>query len=87
MEAVFPILALLACPLLMGGCMWMMTRSKSRSKPEPSAATLASVAELRTEQRRLAAEIERLEHSEAPRRGEEDAGAAPSPQGEVVGRS
>ncbi len=66
MEPILPALALLACPLMMGACMWMMSRSRSGSRVEPVSEEAApSIAALRAEQRRLAAEIERLEMTKA----------------------
>ena len=69
MENVLLTLAVLACPLGMGACMWLMARGmrRDRAKAEPEAPP--SIDQLRHEQRRLESEIERLERehgSEAP---------------------
>lgn len=64
MEALIPTLALLACPVGMGVMMWFMMRG-SKSRSAHTGARSASVAELREEQRRLAAEIDHLEDRSA----------------------
>ncbi len=68
MEAILPALALLACPVIMGACMWIMSRSHRRPGVEPMRKEAApSIVELRAEQRRLVHEIERLEAAELDR--------------------
>ena len=66
MEFLAP-LALLACPVGMGLMMWFMSRGMTDRKrgPEPG-----SIDDLRTEQARLSAQIERLEGT----------GTAPTPE-------
>lgn len=59
MASIAPILtplALLACPIGMGLMMWFMGKGMMGGKKDE-----ATVAELREEQRRLSAEVERLE--------------------------
>ena len=60
-------LALLVCPIAMGAMMWMMARGMMGGKDDGSD---DGVEELRAEQARLSAEIERLERERAlePRR-------------------
>jgi hypothetical protein len=64
MQNVLLSLAVLACPLGMGAMMWFMARGMG-SKREQSA-TPPSLETLREEHRRLAGEIERLEHDRTP---------------------
>ena len=69
MENVLLTLAVLACPVGMGACMWLMARGMKRGRAEPETEAMPSIDQLRREQRRLASEIERLERansSEAP---------------------
>ena len=75
MENLIPILALLACPVAMGMMMWMMARGnksadRSGGDRHASAAPL-SLEQLREEQTRLAAQIDRrvqVEASSSPTR-------------------
>lgn len=63
MASIAPILtplALLACPIGMGLMMWFMGKGMTGGK-KAEGVDEASVAELREEQRRLSAEVERLE--------------------------
>ena len=54
-------LAVLACPVGMGAMMWFMSKGM-RSRPEQRPVRQpSSVTDLRTEQRRLEEEIDRLE--------------------------
>lgn len=61
MEGIFVALALLACPVVMGGMMWFMAKGmrNDRSADQPERAV--SVEQLREEHRRLGAELERVE--------------------------
>ncbi len=59
MEALILTLVLLACPVGMGVMMWFMMRDKKTGSAH-SGARSESVADLREEQRRIAAEIDRL---------------------------
>ncbi len=61
MESVLVAMAVLACPLGMGLCMWMMARGMRSNKSEETAEP--SVSELREEQQRIAARIEGLEQN------------------------
>jgi hypothetical protein len=62
MEFLAPLL-LLACPVGMGLMMWFMAKSMRGSNDAPRSAS--SLADLRREQERLDAEIQRLEHDHA----------------------
>ncbi len=66
METLIPTLALLACPVGMGLMMWFMMRG-SKGGSAHSGARSTSVADLREEQRRIAAEIDRLDDAPAER--------------------
>lgn len=61
MEFLAP-LALLACPVGMGLMMWFMARGSREGKRDASP---GSIDDLRAEQARLAAQIERLEPTDA----------------------
>jgi len=65
MQNLLPLLALLACPIGMGLMMFFM--AKGSRKPNDSPAPVRSAADLRDEQRRLDAEIARLETSNGSR--------------------
>jgi len=70
MESVLLTLALLACPVGMGVMMWFMGRgNREAAAPSSPPAADGSLDDLRAEQRRLAAEIDRLD---ASRDGHED---------------
>ncbi len=61
MEGLFPALAFLACPLVMGGMMWFMTKGMREDRPAERSERPVSVEQLREEHRRLGAELERVE--------------------------
>lgn len=62
MEGILLTLAVLACPVAMGAMMLFMGRSVRGQKAEPKKGEdQPSVDDLRVEQRRIAAEIDRLE--------------------------
>lgn len=64
MESVLIAMAVLACPLGMGLCMWMMARGMRGAHKEGGGDSQTSVAELRREQEQIAARIEGLEASD-----------------------
>jgi hypothetical protein len=65
MESAVLVLFALACPLGMGLCMWMMARGMrgDSAKQRTDQTKQPSLAELRSEQHRLAAEIARVERN------------------------
>ena len=63
MENALLALPLLACPIGMFVMMWMMGRHRDSGQDKPGA---GSVGDLREEQRRIAAQIDRLEQERAP---------------------
>ncbi len=79
METLIPTLALLACPVGMGLMMWFMMRG-SKGGSGHSGARSTSVADLREEQRRIAAEIDRLDDVPA----EQEAPPVERPRPEVA---
>lgn len=69
MEGILLPLALLACPVGMGLMMWFMAKGTKRQRGgENIAAQPRSLEQLREEQRRLDAEIDRIEGSGEPTR-------------------
>jgi hypothetical protein len=67
MENVLVLLAVLACPVGMGLCMWLMARGMRHDKSEPQAEVPPSIEQLREEQHRLESEIDRLEQKQGAR--------------------
>lgn len=61
MEGIFVALALLACPVVMGGMMWFMAKGMRNDRPADQPERPVSVEQLREEHRRLGAELERVE--------------------------
>ena len=61
MSSALPLLAVLACPIGMGLCMWLMHKGMSRGRDDASANDGQSVEDLRRERERIGAEIARLE--------------------------
>ena len=64
METAVLALVALACPMGMGVMMWFMAKGMRRTSAPARAESTANVEDLRAEQARLAAEIERLEDGE-----------------------
>lgn len=60
MENVLVPLAVLACPIGMGAMMWFMAKGMRGEKKDEGRS--ASIEELRGEQERIAAQLDRLEH-------------------------
>lgn len=79
METLILTLVLLACPVGMGVMMWFMMRDKQAGSAH-SGARSESVADLREEQRRIAAEIDRLKEV----RVEPEASSTDRPRPEVA---
>jgi hypothetical protein len=65
LENVLLTLAVLACPLGMGACMWLMARGMRRGRPQAEAEETPSIDQLRQDQLRLASQIERLEREQS----------------------
>lgn len=61
MEGVLVALAILACPVAMGGMMWFMAKGMRKDRPAKQPERAVSVEQLREEHRRLGAELERVE--------------------------
>ncbi len=61
MEGILLTLAVLACPVAMGVMMLFMGKGSRARNAKPEGGEQPSVDDLRTEQRRIAAEIDRLE--------------------------
>jgi hypothetical protein len=63
-DKVVPVLALLACPVGMGLCMWFMRKGMGERSDENADSGSRSVEHLRREHDRLGAEIAQLDDSE-----------------------
>ena len=61
MEGIFVALALLACPVVMGGMMWFMAKGMRNDRSADQPERPVSVEQLREEHRRLGAELERVD--------------------------
>jgi len=75
MENLVWLIPVLACPLMMVAMMLLMGKGMSMGRKSDETESARSVDELRAEQQRLAAEIERLK----PRNGGEPAATGDSP--------
>jgi hypothetical protein len=70
MESALLALAVLACPVGMGLMMWFMSKGMKSGEGRAEPDRPASLEELRDEQARLSADIQRLEETERARDGE-----------------
>jgi hypothetical protein len=70
MEGALIVIALLACPIGMGLMMWFMGRGMKREERAGEPAREPTVEELRSEQARLDARIERAERDQRASNGE-----------------
>jgi hypothetical protein len=64
MEGPLLLVPLLACPIMMVAMMWLMGRGMSGGKKEQTGEAEPTLADLRGERDRLAAEVERREADE-----------------------
>jgi hypothetical protein len=62
-EGILTVVALVACPVGMGLMMWFMSKGMRSGRSESGG---ASIDELRAEQRRIRAQLDRLEDSGEP---------------------
>jgi flagellar basal body-associated protein FliL len=67
MEGVLVALAVLACPVGMGAMMWFMAKGMRGQKKDERP---ASIEELRSEQERIAAQLDRLENQKTVENGQ-----------------
>ena len=64
MDNILLILPLLACPIGMGVCIWLMAHGMRRGRSEAQSEVPPSIEQLREEQCRLESEIDRLERDQ-----------------------